>query len=161
MSFSKVLTFDGNLHFLDEAIVFQRFLNERLLGRYMMKVADARAGTCIMNRGEPAKVIQKERVTVGTHMHSKTKLTIHGIFSGRSEVLTLGHHENLEDIEIINKKGQVVAKIPPTKLQILDLVSYETVTANVGEDLFQKLQEGSVVTFIDFNGKVIVMEAKE
>src|SRR3989338_2727914 len=161
MSFSKVLTFDGNLHFLDEAIVFQKFLNERLLGRYMMKVADARAGTCIMNRGEPAKVIQKERVTVGTHMHSKTKLTIQGIFSGRSEVLTLGHHENLEDIEIINKKGQVVAKIPPTKLQILDLVSYETVTANVGEDLFQKLQEGSVVTFIDFNGKVIVMEAKE
>ena len=50
----------------------------------MIKVADARVGTCIMNRGEPAKVTQKERVTVGTHMHSKTRITIQGVFSGRS-----------------------------------------------------------------------------
>ncbi len=127
----------------------------------MIKVADARAGTCIMNRGEPAKVIKKERVTVGTHMHSKTKLTVQGLFSGRSEVLTLGHHENLEDIEIINKKGQVVAKIPPNQLQLMDLISYETLSATVADEVFQKLQEGSMVTFIDFNGKVIVMEAKE
>ena len=127
----------------------------------MIKVADARAGTCIMNRGEPAKVVRKERVTVGTHMHSKTKLTVQGLFSGRSEVLTLGHHENLEDIEIINKKGQVVAKIPPNQLQLMDLISYETLSATVADEVFQKLQEGSMVTFIDFNGKVIVMEAKE
>ncbi len=127
----------------------------------MIKVADAKAGTCIMNRGEPARVIQKERVTVGTHMHSKTRLTVQGIFSGRSEVLTLGHHENLEDIEIINKKGQVVAKISPNQLQLMDLVSYETLSAIVADEVFQKVQEGSVVTFIDFNGKVILMEAKE
>lgn len=127
----------------------------------MIKVADARAGTCIMNRGEPARVVQKERVTVGTHMHSKTKLTVQGLFSGKSEVLTLGHHENLEDIEIINKKGQVVAKISPNQLQLMDLVSYETLSATVADEIFQKLQEGSIVTFIDFNGKVIVMEAKE
>ena len=127
----------------------------------MIKVADAKAGTCIMNRGEPAKVVRKERVTVGTHMHSKTKLTIQGLFSGRSEVLTLGHHENLEDIEIINRKGQVVAKISPNQLQLMDLISYETLSATVADEVFQKLQEGSMVTFIDFNGKVIVMEAKE
>ena len=127
----------------------------------MIKVADAKISTCIMNRGEPAKVVRKERVTVGTHMHSKIKLTVQGLFSGRSEVLTLGHHENLEDIEIINKKGQVVAKIPPNQLQLMDLISYETLSATVADEVFQKLQEGSMVTFIDFNGKVIVMEAKE
>ena len=127
----------------------------------MIKVADAKAGMYIMNRGEPAKVTQKERVTVGTHMHSKTKLTVQGLFSGRSEVLTLGHHENLEDIEIVNKKGQVVAKISPNQLQLMDLISYETLSATVADEVFQKLQEGSMVTFIDFNGKVIVMEAKE
>lgn len=124
----------------------------------MIKVADARVGTCVMNRGEPSRVTQKERVTVGTHMHSKTKLTVQGIFSGRSEVLTLSHHENLEDVEIVNKKGQVVAKIPPNKLQIMDLVSYETLTATVADEIFQQLQEGNVVTFIDFNGRIILLE---
>ena len=127
----------------------------------MIKVADARVGTCIMNRGEPSKVTQKERVTVGTHMHSKTKLTVQGIFSGRTEVLTLGHHENLEDVEILNKKGQVVAKIPPNQLQIMDLVSYETLTAVVTPEQFAKIGEGSIVTFIELQGKVIIVEVRE
>ncbi len=124
----------------------------------MIKVSDANTGMCVMNRGEPAKIVQKERVTTGTHMHSKTKLTLQGIFSKRTEVLTLSHHENLEDVDISSKKGQVVAKVPPNKLQIMDLVSYETIAAEVGDDVFQKLEEGSTVTFIDFNGKVVVME---
>ncbi|MBI3036654.1 hypothetical protein HYY73_02770 [Candidatus Woesearchaeota archaeon] len=127
----------------------------------MIKVADARVGTCIMNRGEPSKVTQKERVTVGTHMHSKTRITLQGIFSGRSEVLTLGHHENLEDIEIINKKGQVVAKVPPSQIQIMDLISYETLTATVSNDQFAKISEGNIVTFIELQGKVIVIEIRE
>ena len=127
----------------------------------MIKVADARVGTCIMNRGEPAKVTQKERVTVGTHMHSKTKLTVQGIFSGRSEVLTLGHHENLEDVEILNKKGQVIAKVPPSQIQIMDLVSYETITATVDKEMFGKISEGSIVTFIELQGKLIIVEVRE
>ncbi len=127
----------------------------------MIKVSDARIGTCVMNRGEPSKVTQKERVTVGTHMHSKTRLVVQGIFSGRSEVLTLSHHENLEDIEIINKKGQVVAKIPPNQIQIMDLVSYETLTATVTDDQFAKISEGSIVTFIELQGKIIVIEIRE
>ncbi len=128
----------------------------------MIKVADARVGTCIMNRGEPAKVTQKERVTVGTHMHSKTKLTVQGIFSGRTEVLTLGHHENLEDVEILNKKGQVIAKISEqSQVQLMDLVSYETITATVTDDQFAKISEGNIVTFIELQGKVIVIEIRE
>ncbi len=127
----------------------------------MIKVADARTGTCIMNRGEPYKVVQKERVTVGTHMHSKTRLTVQGIFSGRTEVLTLGHHENLEDVEILNKKGQVVAKTPPNQIQIMDLVSYETITATVSDDQFAKIGEGNIVTFVELQGKVIVIEIRE
>ena len=127
----------------------------------MIKVADARVGTCIMNRGEPAKVTQKERVTVGTHMHSKTRLVVQGIFSGRSEVLTLSHHENLEDVEILNKKGQVVSKTAPNQIQIMDLVSYETFTATVEPAMFEKINDGSIVTFIELMGKLIVIETKD
>ena len=127
----------------------------------MIKVADARTGTCIMNRGEPYKVVQKERVTVGTHMHSKTRLTVQGVFSGRSEVLTLSHHENLEDVQITNKKGQVVSKSTPNQVQIMDLVSYETLTATVEPAMFEKINDGSIVTFIELMGKIIVLETKD
>ena len=127
----------------------------------MIKVADARTGTCIMNRGEPYKVMQKERVTVGTHMHSKTRLTVQGVFSGRTEVLTLSHHENLEDVQITNKKGQVVSKSSPNQIQIMDLVSYETFTATVEKDMFDKINDGSIVTFIELMGKIIVLETKD
>ena len=127
----------------------------------MIKVADARVGSCIMNRDEPSKVTGKERVTVGTHMHSKTRLTVQGIFSGRSEVLTLGHHENLEDIEIINKKGQVVAKIPPSQVQVMDLVSYETLTATVTPEQFAQISEGYILTFIEIQGKLVVIDIRE
>lgn len=126
-----------------------------------IKVSDVKVGACVMNRGEPAKVVQKERVTTGTHMHSKTKITLQGVFSGRTEILTLSHHENLEDVDISSKKGQVVAKIAPNQLQVMDLVSYETVASTVADDVFQKVQEGSIVTFIDFNGRIVVMEAKD
>jgi len=128
----------------------------------MIKVADARIGTCIMHRGEPHKITGKERVTVGTHMHSKTRITVQGMLSGRSEVLTLGHHENLDDLEIINKKGQVVAKIPgQNQLQIMDLVSYETVNAAVPDEQFKTITEGSIVTFIDVMGKIVVLDSRE
>ena len=76
-------------------------------------------------------------------------------------MLTLGHHENLEDIEIINKKGQVVAKVPPSQIQIMDLVSYETITATVSNDQFAKISEGNIVTFIELQGKIIVIEIRE
>lgn len=127
----------------------------------MIKVADARVGTCIINRGEPSKVTGKERVTVGTHMHSKTKLTVQGIFSGRSEVLTLGHHENLEDIAIVNKKAQVISKSPPNQVQLMDLVSFETLSATVTDEQFKQIEDNGVVTFIDVLGKIVIIEVRE
>jgi translation elongation factor P/translation initiation factor 5A len=125
----------------------------------MTNVKELRIGAWILHRDEPAKVVKKERVTVGTHMHSKTKLTVKGLFSGNSDVLTLSHHENLEDAEVMKKKAQVVAKVPEQKqIQIMDSVSYETLTAAVTDEEFEKIDEGSEVTFIEFRGKVSILE---
>lgn len=127
----------------------------------MKNVKDLNAGNWIMHRGEPYKVMKKERVTVGTHMHSKTKLTIQGMLSGSTETLALASHENVEDVEIINKKGQVISKIPPDKVQLMDLMSYETLTATINDEMFNKVGEGSTVTFIEFNGRGIILEARD
>ena len=127
----------------------------------MTSVRDIKVGRYVLSRNEPSKVIKKEIVTVGTHMHSKTKLTVHGLFSGRTEILTLANHENVEEVAIINKKGQLVAKLPENRIQLMDIVSYETFTATVSGDGFNKLKEGDIVTFIEINGRVVVLESED
>jgi translation elongation factor P/translation initiation factor 5A len=126
-----------------------------------MKVSDAKTGTWIMHRGEAAKVVKKERVTVGTHMHSKTRLTVQGLITGKSEVLTLGHHENLEDINVDSKIGQVIAKIAPDEIQLMDVTSYETLSVKVSPSVYNAAQEGTMISFLDVNGRIIVPELKE
>lgn len=126
-----------------------------------MKVSDAKPGTWILHRNEAAKVTKKERVTVGTHMHSKTRLTVQGIISGKTEVLTLGHHENLDSIDVTSKIGQVIAKVAPDELQIMDIVSYETFSAKVSASIFEKAQESATISYLDINGSIVVPEPKE
>ena len=127
----------------------------------MVKAEDANVGMCVINRGEPSKIIKKEKVTVGTHMHSKTKLTIQGLESLRKEVLTLAHSDSLEEVEVINKKGQVISKIPPDQIQLMDLVTYETLSATATKAQFEQISEGSTVSFIDVLGRILILEIRD
>lgn len=123
----------------------------------MIGVKELNKGMCIVNRGEPAKVVKRENVTAGTHMHTKVKLTVQGLFTGRTEVLTLTSHEMMEDVKIVNKRGQVLSKDP---LQIMDLVTYETLDVEALPGIKEELNEGDSVAFIEFQGKKVVMEKR-
>ncbi len=115
-----------------------------------MNAKDAKLGTYILNRNEPYRVIKRENVTVGTHSHSKTKLTIQGLFNGKTEILTVAHHENLEEAELSRSKGTV---------QLMDLESYETITAKA-EGFLDVIKEGATVGYVEFNQHYIVTEAR-
>jgi translation elongation factor P/translation initiation factor 5A len=123
----------------------------------MKPVKELQKGDYILHRGEPYRVLNKENVTFGTHTHTKLKVAVEGLFSGGSEILTLMPHSNVEDVDIIRKKGQVIALQP---LQVMDLVSYETFNATSDEELLQQLHEGNEVTFVEFNGTVKVLETR-
>ena len=123
----------------------------------MKGVKELQKGNYILHRGEPYRVLRKENITAGTHMHTKVKVTVQGLFSGRTEVLTLPPHTGVDDLEIIHKNGQIISKEP---LQLMDLVSYETFNATAPEGILEKLNEGEEVTFVEFNGIVRVMEKR-
>jgi translation elongation factor P/translation initiation factor 5A len=123
----------------------------------MIGVKELDKGKCIINRGEPAKVLKRENVTAGTHMHTKVKLTVQGLFSGRTEVLTLTSHEMMEDVDIVNKRGQVISKEP---LQVMDLVSYETVEMDTLPELKGQINESDTVSYIEFQGKRVITEKR-
>lgn len=113
----------------------------------------------ILHKGEPHRVLKNQIVVTGTHSHTKNKLELQGIFSGKYENIVLPPHETLETVDIIRKAGQLIAK-SKNKGQIMDLVSYETFDAEVQEELLEQLQEGDQVTFLEFQGKVIVLEKR-
>jgi translation elongation factor P/translation initiation factor 5A len=43
----------------------------------------------------------------------------------------------------------------------MDNVSYETLDANAPEEILNELNEGDLVTFVDFNGNVQIIDKRE
>lgn len=126
----------------------------------MTEAKDIKAGNYIKINNEILKVTRKEVVAYGTHCHSKTKLFVQGLFSKGEKSINLGHHDKVETVDIIRKEGQVIAKLPD-KVQVMDAVSYETVDADVDPELLKEINEGDNVTFVNFEGKSMVIEKRQ
>ena len=125
----------------------------------MTEAKELRPGNYIKLNNEILKVVRKEVVAYGTHSHSKTKLFVQGLFSKGEKSINLNHHDNVEQVEIIRKEGQVIAKMPD-KVQVMDSVSYETVDVDIDNELLNEINEGDTVTFINFEGKAKVIEKR-
>lgn len=126
----------------------------------MTEAKELKPGNYIKINNEIVKVVRKEVVAYGTHSHSKTKLFVQGLFSKGEKSINLNHHDNVEMVEIIRKEGQVIAKLPD-KVQVMDSVSYETVDADVDNELLGELNEGDTVTFINFEGNAKIIEKRQ
>ena len=125
----------------------------------MAGAKEIKPGVYIRLNNEIMKVVGKEIVNYGTHCHSKTKLLLQGLFSKGNRSITVGNHENVETVDILRKEGQVISKLP-SKVQLMDSISYETVDADVDNELLQELNEGDTVTFISFEGNTRVLEKR-
>jgi len=125
----------------------------------MLEVKKLKKGNYILHKGEPYVVKEVQTVVTGTHTHSKVKLSVHGLFSGVNESLTLPPHDHVDDINLIRKHGQVISKIED-RIQIMDMFSYETLDADYHEDLIDGLSEGDEITYVDFGGTAFVIEKR-
>ncbi len=65
----------------------------------------------------------------------------------------------IEELDIIRKSAQVISKLPD-KVQIMDMHSYQTIDADVDEELLNELNEGDEVTFIEVEGNARVLEKR-
>tara|TARA_Y100000310_G_scaffold229168_1_gene231553 strand:- start:36065 stop:36442 length:378 start_codon:yes stop_codon:yes gene_type:complete len=125
----------------------------------MKNVKELHKGDHIVHREEPHRVLKKEIIAVGTHSHTKVKILAQGIFNGVTETLNFAPHSNVEDVDIIRKKGQIIAN-QPQNLQVMDLVSYETLQAAANDELLEQLNEGDEITFVEFEGNAQVLEKR-
>ncbi|MBU0628609.1 MAG: hypothetical protein KKC75_05435 [Nanoarchaeota archaeon] len=125
----------------------------------MVQAKELKPGNYIRINKEILKVIRKEVVACGTHSHSKTKLFVQGLMSKGEKNFNFAHGDNLEVVEIMKKEGQVISKMPD-KVQIMDVISFETIDADADRELLESLNEGDSVTFISFEGNTRVMEKR-
>jgi len=123
----------------------------------MANAGELKKGACFIYQGNPVKIVKKEVVAVGTHSHTKLKLFVKNMFSGAESIATMSHQDKVETVEIKKKEAQLVS-INNEKLMIMDLVSYETMEAEADGDVINSLNEGDKIIFVEFKGKVRVLE---
>lgn len=125
----------------------------------MATASELKKGDYFRHNNEILRLIRKEIVVYGTHSHSKLKLYIQSLDKKGEKTINLYHTDKVEILDIIRKSAQVVSKLPD-KIQIMDSVSYETMDADVPEDLTGEIKEGDEVTFIDLEGNIRVLEKR-
>jgi len=143
----------------EKIISIKTFKYNPIFPLLMTEAKDLQKGSWIVHGGELFQVKRKEVVACGTHSHSKTKIFIEPLAGGGEKSLTLTHHEKVEEADIRKKTAQVISKFQ-NKIQIMDPVSYETLDAEVDEELLSTINEGDEVIFIDYNGVIKVLEKK-
>ena len=116
-------------------------------------------GTYFIYNNEPVRVLRREVIVVGTHSHSKLKFYIQGLQERGERSLPFHHTDKVEIVDIVRKLGQIIAKTS-NKLQLMDMVTYETLDATAPSELFNEINEGDNVTFIEFQGNVQILEKR-
>jgi len=125
----------------------------------MPTASELEKGNHFFVNNEPVRVMRKEVVAFGTHSHSKLKIFYQPLEGGGEKTITLQHADRVETVEIIRKLGQVISKANG-KVQVMDMVSYETLDATAPSEIFNNLNEGDQVTFIDLKGNVQILEKR-
>ena len=126
----------------------------------MPTASELERGTYFIYNNEPVRVLRKELVAYGTHSHSKLKIYFQGLNEKSERTINFHHTDKVEIVDIVRKLGQVISKAN-NKIQVMDMVSYETFDANAPSDLFLELNEGDNVTFIELKGNFQVIEKRE
>lgn len=125
----------------------------------MPTATELERGTYFIYNNEPVRVLRKELVAYGTHSHSKLKIFFQGLSDKGEKSINMNHTDKVEIVDITRKLGQVLAKTN-NKMQVMDMVTYETLDANAPADLFNELSEGDNVTFVEFKGNIRIIEKR-
>ena len=125
----------------------------------MSTASELERGSYFIYNGEPVRVLRREVIVVGTHSHSKLKFYIQGLNEKGERNVNFHHTDKVEMVDIVRKLGQIIAKTSG-KMQLMDMVTYETLDATAPSELSNELSEGDQVTFIVFKGNVQILEKR-
>jgi len=117
-------------------------------------VTSLRKGSYVTINDQPCVVKSIDISKTGKHGSSKARIEAIGLLDGNKRIIIKPGHENVP-VPIIEKKRAQVLSINE-KANIMDLETYETITAEIDEELKGTLEEGKQVEYWKIAGKNIV-----
>lgn len=127
----------------------------------MVNVGSLRRGDVVLLEGEPFRIDSIHSVVISRHSHTKIKMELTGMFSGAKKIMSLSPHKTMEKVDIKRKHGQLIAKISEDVGQIMDMMDYTIYEAHVPKDLMERMGEGNELIYIEYGGRVQVLEARK
>lgn len=127
----------------------------------MVEVGSLRRGDIVVLEGEPFRVDSIHSVVISKHSHTKIKMDLTGMFSGAKKIMSLSPHKAMEKVDIKRKNGQLIAKISDDVGQVMDMMDYTIYEARVPKDLMGRMGEGDELIYIEYGGRVQVLEARK
>ncbi len=126
----------------------------------MVDLKKLKKGNYVVWEGEPCMVKDLQFVVYSTHSHTKAKIELQGLFSGKFISTSLPLHEQMQEADITRKCATIISKAKD-KLQIMDAVTFETIDADVDDKLFEEAKENDSVTYVQFGNTSKVLEIRK
>jgi translation elongation factor P/translation initiation factor 5A len=124
----------------------------------MVEASSLKRGDFVVQDGEPYFVEKAQAVVISKHSHTKMKIDLTNLFSGDKRTLSAPNHEDIEKADVIRKHGQFISKTEGNRGQVMDMVEYGTLDAEIKDGV--ELNEGDEVTYIDFKGRAMILEKR-
>ena len=127
----------------------------------MIEVKKLRKGDYIVHKDKPYRVRNIGTKVMGSHSHTITKIELESLLDGAKDTITKSSHERLEDLEIVRRLGQYISPAGGGRVQVMAMDDYEVFEADVLPDVMPQLKQGGNLTFVEFKGRKIVLEARD
>jgi len=114
---------------------------------------EVKVGRYIVMDGAPCVVKVITSSAPGKHGHAKFRIEGEGIFDGKKRIMALSGHGRVE-APVIDKKSAQVLSIAANKVQVMDMVTFETIELDMPTDpeVAKKVKEGAEITFWEVMG---------
>ncbi len=113
---------------------------------------DIKVGRFILIEGIPCRVVEIETSAPGKHGSAKMRVTAVSIFDGGKKTLLKPSDGDVEVPVITKKKAQVVS-LSESRVQLMDLDTYETFELPIPSDMADKIKSGDEIEIIESMGK--------
>ena len=127
----------------------------------MAEISKLGKGRCIIYNEKPYRIKDIRSVVIAKHSHARTKVELEDVFTGEPLSLNVPPHENVKEVEILRKRGQLIAKIGDNSVHVMDTVSFETFDAGIDKELLAELTEGDEIIFVEYEGAKKVLDKKD
>jgi len=127
------------------------------MSKEIASIKDLKKGRYVLIDNEPCRVVDITKSKPGKHGGMKARIDAIGIFDGQKRSL-MGPVDQKVEIPIINKETAQVLNVFSSRVQLMDMASYETFELNIPDELRGSLSQGDEIIYIDVMGKKKILQ---